>query len=110
MKLRTLLVNASAGALVLAGPGASALAAPGDLVLAASHDDDNDHSHDDDHGHDDGHGHSHDDDEDADVMPSSVDAGSGGLSTDGLPAWVFGLMALGAAGIAGPVTAAARRR
>jgi hypothetical protein len=124
---RTLLVSAAAGALVIAGPAATALADTGDLVLASSHDDEDDHGHshdDDDHsqdddgqddeadGHDDDHGHSHDDDEhdDADVLPSSVDAGSGGLSTTALPGWLMALMGLGALGVVAPVAAAQRRR
>jgi hypothetical protein len=135
VKFRTLFVSAAAGALVIAGPAATALADAGEVVLASSHEDDDDHghSHDDD---DDDHGHSHDDDdhsheddgyedddhshededgyddqdEDAEVLPSSVDAGSGGLSTGALPAWVLGLMALGALGLTAPVAAAAQRR
>jgi hypothetical protein len=85
---------------------------------ADGHDDDHGHSHDDEgqddeaDGHDDDHGHSHDDDEhdDADVLPSSVDAGSGGLSTTALPGWLMALMGLGALGVVAPVAAAQRRR
>jgi len=43
-------------------------------------------------------------------QPTQVDAGSGGLVDQGLPIWLAGLMVLGAAGVAVPAVAAARRR
>jgi hypothetical protein len=42
--------------------------------------------------------------------PTHVAAGEAGLATDAMPAWVAGLMALGALGIAAPAVARARRR
>jgi hypothetical protein len=43
-------------------------------------------------------------------QPHSVDSGTGGLVQSGLPAWVAGLMVLGALALATPAVAAARRR
>jgi hypothetical protein len=56
-----------------------------------------------------------DDDDDADEgdeveQPEAVHSGTGGLVSTGLPAWVAGLMVLGAVALAAPAVATARRR
>jgi hypothetical protein len=51
-----------------------------------------------------------DDDAEETEQPEEVHSGTGGLLESGLPLWVAGLMALGAAGVAVPAVATARRR
>jgi hypothetical protein len=51
-----------------------------------------------------------DDADEAGTAPTAVHAGSAGLATDALPAWVLGLMGLGALAIAVPAAAAVRTR
>jgi hypothetical protein len=49
------------------------------------------------------------DDAAGEERPTHVAAGEAGLATDAMPAWVVGLMALGALGVAAPAVARARR-